>query len=397
MNQLVKENPGIQTNSYIQYIDVLRVLSMLSVVFLHTAAGGLRVNLGSNLWHFSNIFTSIMSTSVPIFFMLSGAMLLSNNKTSSISYTYKKRLPKALVPFIIWSLVAIAYYGIVGIYSDGNLTDALKRLKNIVNTPATVHLWFMYALIPLYLLSPVLKKLVDSMSMKLAKYCLLMWFIFSSLLPTLYSLVPSTIRPFFVVSKEYNLNFLNGYIGYFLLGYYLHNYKNKISIKWLSVIILVDTAIISLGSWYKTMASGEYSEIFKVYSRAFVLILSVALFLLVKELISKYPLKRISANVIKFFSALSFGVYLMHNLLIDALARVTTLIPVYSISRFIISYGIVLIISFVCIVVVTSIKPVCYAFTGLTYKAACKSSNIQHIISKLIKMPSNKNKPDLEL
>jgi len=378
---LEKETSAIHQTTYIQYIDVLRVLSMLSVVFLHTAAGSLRVNLGSNLWHFSNILTAIMSTSVPIFFMLSGAMLLSNNKTVSISYTYKKRLPKALVPFIVWSLVAVAYYGLVGMYLDGNISDALLRLKNIVSTPTTVHLWFMYALIPLYLLSPILKKLVDSMSMNLAKYCLLLWFTFSSLLPTLSYLVPNAIRPFFVMNKEYNINFLNGYIGYFLLGYYLLNYKNKMSIKLLSCIVVIDTAIISIGSWYKTMASGQYSEIFKVYSRAFVLILSVAIFLLVKELISRYPLKRISTNVVKFLSALSFGVYLMHNLLIDALARVTTLIPVYSISRFIFSYVIVLVISFVCIVVVTSIKPTCYVFTGLNYKSACKSCNIQFIIS----------------
>lgn len=383
---LEKETSAIRQSTYIQYIDVLRVLSMLSVVFLHTAAGSLRVNLGSNLWHFSNIFTAIMSTSVPIFFMLSGAMLLSNNKTISISYTYKKRLPKALVPFILWSLVAVAYYGLVGIYSDGNILDALKRLKNIINTPTTVHLWFMYALIPLYLLSPILKKLVDSMSINLAKYCLILWFTFSSLLPTLASIVPGTLRPFFVMNKEYNLNFLNGYIGYFLLGYYLLNYKNKMSIKVLSCIVVIDTAIISIGSWYKTMATSQYSEIFKVYSRAFVLILSVAIFLLVKELITKYPLKRIPSNVVKFLSALSFGVYLMHNLLIDALARVTTLIPVYSISRFIFSYIIVLIICFVCIVVVTSIKPTCYAFTGLTYKNACKSCNIKYISSKCRKI-----------
>ncbi|MHB8061044.1 MAG: acyltransferase [Ruminiclostridium sp.] len=378
---LEKETSGIRQNTYIQYIDVLRVLSMLSVVFLHTAAGSLRVNLGSHLWHFSNVFTAIMSTSVPIFFMLSGAMLLSNSKTASIAYTYKKRLPKALVPFIIWSLVAVAYYGIIGINSDGNISDALHRLKNIVNTPTTVHLWFMYALIPLYLLSPILKKLVDCMSMKLVKYCLFLWFTFSSLLPTLSSLVPSTIRPFFVINKEYSMNFLNGYIGYFLLGYYLLNYKNKMSIKMLSCIVVFDTAIISVGSWYKTMATGEYSEIFKVYSRAFVLILSISIFLLVKELLSKYPLKQLPINIVKFLSSLSFGVYLMHNLLIDALARVTTLIPVYSISRFLLSYAIVLIISFVCMVVVTSIKPTCYAFTGLTYKSACKSCNIQYIFS----------------
>ena len=115
-----------------------------------------------------------------------------------------------------------------------------------MSTPTTVHLWFMYALIPLYLISPILKTLVDTMSSKLFKYCLVLWFVFSSVFPTLAALVPGTVRPLFVLSKEFSLNFINGYIGYFLLGYYLLNYNKKISIKLLSLIIVLDTAGISI-------------------------------------------------------------------------------------------------------------------------------------------------------
>ncbi len=380
---LEKESRTKAESNYIQYIDVLRVLSMVSVVFLHTTAGSLRVNLGSNLWHFSNILTSIMSTSVPIFFMLSGAMLLSNNKTESIPYTYKKRLPKAFTPFLAWSIVAVVYYGIIGMQQEGNFVDAKSRLFKIMSTPTTVHLWFMYALIPLYLISPILKKLVDNMSDTLFRYCLILWFTFSSVFPTLAAVAPSPVRQFFVLSKEYSLNFINGYIGYFLLGYYLLNYKKNISVKLLAGIIFLDTVIISAGTWYKTMAMNEYSEIFKVYSRLFVLILSIAIFLLVKELVLKNPIKNVWLSIVKFLSALSFGVYLMHNLLIDALARITAIIPAYSIRCTILVYLVVLLISFLSIVIFSSIKFTSFVFTGVSYKSACKSCNLQFIISTL--------------
>ncbi len=385
MNTVLLEKEGRRKgeSNYIQYIDVLRVLSMLSVVFLHTTAGSLRVNLGSTLWHFSNILTSIMSTSVPTFFMLSGAMLLSNNKTESIPYTYKKRLPKAFIPFLAWSIIAVVYYGFIGMQQEGNFVDAKSRLFKIMSTPTTVHLWFMYALIPLYLISPILKKLVDNMSDTLFRYCLILWFTFSSVLPTLAAVAPSPLRQFFVLSKEYSLNFLNGYIGYFLLGYYLLNYKKNISVKLLAGIIFVDTVIISAGTWYKTMAMNEYSEIFKVYSRLFVLILSVAIFLLVKELVLKNPIKNVWLSIVKFLSALSFGVYLMHNLLIDALARITAIIPAYSVRCTILVYLVVLLISFLSIVIFSSIKFTSFVFTGVSYKSACKSCNLQFIIRTL--------------
>ena len=48
--------------------DLLRVASMVGVVYLHTAAGALR-QLGTPLWHFSNLLSSLATAAVPLFFM----------------------------------------------------------------------------------------------------------------------------------------------------------------------------------------------------------------------------------------------------------------------------------------------------------------------------------------
>ena len=47
--------------------DLLRVASMVGVVYLHTAAGALR-QLGTPLWHFSNLLSSLATAAVPLFF-----------------------------------------------------------------------------------------------------------------------------------------------------------------------------------------------------------------------------------------------------------------------------------------------------------------------------------------
>jgi surface polysaccharide O-acyltransferase-like enzyme len=355
---------------HVEYIDVLRVLSMLSVVFLHTAAGSLRGNYGSAVWHFSNATTAIMSTSVPIFFMISGALLLNSSKTLSVGYTLKKRLPKVLMPFLIWSFTAVAYYAVLSYRANGavDLAAMANRLLYMPSRATTAHLWFMYALIPLYVLSPILKKLVDSLDDKLAKYMLGIWIIFSSILPTAAGFMPEAYRPLLVLNSEYNLSFMTGYAGYFLAGYYLMNLKMHISKKLLLILIAADTVIISAGTWWKTAVSGSYSEMFKSYGRIFVLLLSVAVFLLIREVTEGRKLPGVVSKAVSVLSDLSFGVYLIHNLLVDLLSRKLNLWPSTSILTIVIAYIAVLAASLACIFALARIKPLCFIFTGLRYK-----------------------------
>ena len=62
------------------YIDFIRIFSMLSVIMLHVCADVLWAGKIDGVWHFSNILSALCSASVPLFFMISGAMLLSDEK-----------------------------------------------------------------------------------------------------------------------------------------------------------------------------------------------------------------------------------------------------------------------------------------------------------------------------
>ena len=388
MQKAIEER--LATKNHILYIDILRIFSMISVVFLHTAAGTLRGNIASPLWHFANVLTSIMGSSVPIFFMISGAMLLSSEKTISINYTFKKRLPKVFFPFVSWSLVAVFYYNLMSYFTTGNFywADVVFKLKNILSQPTTVHLWFMYVLIPLYILSPILKRLVDSLSDNLLRYLIILWFIFSSLFPTLATLLPKSFQFLFTLNSQYNLNFMTGYLGYFIMGYVLFRYDKTISKFLLTLILIVDTALISIGTWYKTIEAEQYSEVFKSYSKIFTLILSITLFLLLKEIFKNRSFSSFTSGLINLLSSASFGIYLIHNLLVSLVSRFFKLWPAQSILVLLGCFVIVFIISLLSIIVASSIRLTCFMFTGQTYKAACKSMNIQYFINILFK---NKN------
>ncbi len=353
-----------------QYLDVLRVLSMLAVVLLHVVAGTLRAYYGSSQWHFANVLSSAATASVPLFFMISGALLLSNPSTGSVGYTLRRRVPRVLVPFVVWSCIAVAYYLAIGRWIDGapDWSAAADKLKNLPAQPTAIHLWFMYALIPLYILSPFIKKMVDALDRNLVIYLLSLWVLFSVAMPTVAAFLPESYRPILVLDRRYDLSVMAGYAGYFVAGHYLMHFERRVSKTWLSAVALAAVALIALGTWWKTTAQGGYVEIFKTYSGVFVVVLSCSLFLLVKELLRERRLRRSGATLVAFLTPLAFGVYLIHNLFVDLLSRLVSWWPATSVQVVVVSYVAVTAASIAAVYAMSRIKPLCYVLTGQVYR-----------------------------
>ena len=106
------------TRRHLYYIDTLRVVSAAGVVFMHTAASGLRAGvLGAapyvtRGWHLLNLLTSFSFTAVPLFFMISGYLLLSDEKTRDVSVLFRRRLPRLVAPLAFWTLLTALWMGL---------------------------------------------------------------------------------------------------------------------------------------------------------------------------------------------------------------------------------------------------------------------------------------------
>ncbi|GHU93490.1 membrane protein [Clostridia bacterium] len=293
------------------YIDIIRIASMFMVVFLHSAAAGLRTHLGGASWQILNAFTSIFTAAVPLFFMISGAVVLDSPNTCGYEVTLKKRLPRLIIPLIAWSVVAAVWTGV----KSSDLSVFLKILTVIPTGEAAIHLWFMYTLIPLYMISPLLKAMVDSASRRTLEIGLLLWVI-ALVLGTIEPFLPENLKFLTQISAFSNMKLFGGYLGFFLLGYYLHRYPLKINIKWVAAITCATAVIIALGTW--AVSSESYVEQFKSYRSAYVIVLSCGIFLIARRLFDGKTLPR----QVKTLSALSFGVYLSHNIFISVLYNI---------------------------------------------------------------------------
>lgn len=349
--------------------DLMRVISMLGVVYLHSAAGALR-QLGTPLWHFSNVISSLATVAVPLFFMLSGALLLDQEQTADLTVLFRKRLPKVLLPLAAWSAVIICLKAF-----SGGPQAALGSLLPLLNTPVMVPYWFLYALVPMYLLSPLLKKMADGLSDTHWNYLIGLWLVCTIGWSTVTSLLPDGgLKTALTQHWTLNLNFIGGYLGYFLLGARLARLKQMPPRSWLWGGSAVLFLVIAGGTAWLSTATGTYDERFKSYLHLFAALLAALLFLLVRS----YGQTRRSGPVLTGLSALSFGVYLIHPPAIRFWEKVWTHF-MGSVTTIPLQLGFYLAILISCLLgafVLSSIKPLCWLFTGQKFSAACRDCNL---------------------
>lgn len=139
---------------HIYYFDYIRIVAMTSVVFLHIAIAPLNAQIGLS-WHLLNICAAILFTAIPMFLMISGYLVLSEEMESDlyISKLFKHRLPRLLIPLAVWTMVAILWQ----VYLERSWTAnaVIHKMVYSIKEPAMVHFWYMYTLIAIYIISPI--------------------------------------------------------------------------------------------------------------------------------------------------------------------------------------------------------------------------------------------------
>ncbi len=338
--------------------DLLRVGSMIAVVFLHTAAAPLQAVEFSPAWILAELLAALGSAAVPLFFMLSGALLLSPSRESDVGSSLLRRVARVALPGLVWSLLAV----LLLFLQDGDGGKALLRLVNLPGMAALTPYWFLYALLPLYLLSPLLKIMADHLEERHWRYLLLLWLLLSAVRRTVYAFLPPPWNSLFAGNPTLGVDFLEGYLGYFLLGAWLDRQPRLPSRTLLMGWAAGSWALIALGGGWDCLRSGVYEERFFSYQGLFAVSLSVSLFLLVKSLWGG----RESGRALGFFAKCSFGVYLCHPMVLAALRLLWP--EAAGVGGLLSTWLLTLLGSVALTVLLGSLKPLCYLFTGQTYR-----------------------------
>ena len=299
-------------------------------------------DINSFEWRIMNLFDSISRWSVPIFVMISGSLFL--NRSITIKQIFGKYILRLIITFLVWSLVYAIVSYIVG--SDKNIVTFISSFLK-----GHYHLWFIYMIIGLYMITPLLHKIVTDE--KLIRYFLVLSFIFAILIPEIIGLVKEINSRYGdwaeSVINQTHLQFVAGYTFYYILGYYISiktiSRKQSIMIYFGGIIGFASTMLFTLLiSKYK----GEATGIFYSNMTVNVALEALCIFVLFKNLFSNKAENIKKNNYVVSLSKYSYGSFLVHTLVIivlDKMFGLTSLsfntfvaIPVVSVSVFALSF-----------------------------------------------------------
>ena len=293
------------------FADVLRALAVFAVIILHIASDYVEHygEISNSDWWAANIYNGLVRFCVPMFVVLSGAFLLRPDRAITIKELLLKRLPKLIIPLICWSIIYILFKTID--YKEPLSSINIKeQIKIFYQGPVAYHLWFLYMMIGVYLAWPIINVYIKSASEKNILYFLMLWLITNSVL--------GIINIITGLNTSVELNIFTGYIGYFLLGYYLINFS--FSSGTLNKIYLLGVAgfAISIITPYICYRLGfaHTEDLIATDFTPDVVLCITALFLWFKNNV-RDTTSNIFRNIITQISACTFGIYLVHVLVIE--------------------------------------------------------------------------------
>ena len=365
-------NLSNQKNQHIVWLDVVRFIAMFTVVCCHCTDPfnfypGTAPNIGEiKLW--GAIYGSVLRPCVPLFVMITGALLLPVRGDASTFY--KKRIPRVFYPFLIWSVLYNLFPWITGLlglnpqiildffpYAGEEVMQQSfsVSLEYILMIPfnfsiLAVHMWYIYLLIGLYLYLPVFSAWVEKASERAKLMFLLAWGV-TLLLPYYYQFVSNYLWGTCSWNSFGMLYAFAGFNGYLLLGHYLKNLEWSLK-KTLAIgipMFAAGYAVTFLGFRHIT-ALPEYTdemlELFFTYCSLNVVMMTIPVFMLAKKVkVNSERMKKALANL----TVCGFGIYMIHYFFTGpsvVLMRgidmpIGLQIPVAAILAFAVSWGLV--------------------------------------------------------
>ena len=300
-------------NKKILYVEILRIFAIIFVIFNHTNNFGFvhftLYEPGSFQYWFYMFFSVITPFAVPVFFMLSGMLLLG--KEELVVDVWKKRISKYVIVLIIFSLI----YYIRSIFFYFGSFSISQFMKNVYSGSVIESYWFLYEYLAFLMILPFIRKIVRDMNGREFIYLLMIKLVFDCLLIVLqYRLSGGTI--------DFNgfLNpspVLNRIVFYPIAGYYLGRKLEKVSgelilLSFASCILAV--VITMLMTSYKIVLTGDISESgVQTFYEAAQPFIAIPVFLSARKIFDGKKFPKVFEKILINIGACVFGIYLIET------------------------------------------------------------------------------------
>lgn len=288
------------------HLEIIRFLAICLVVFNHTDGYFIHFATTDNslTYCISMAVSVICRINVPLFFMVSGALLL--RKEEDLSTLYKKRIVRIAAVIIIFSAIQYTANQIAG-----KLTgewSVISFLKSLYTADVTESYWFLYSYMAILLMLPFLRKMARGMTEQEFRYLFLLKIIFDVVL--------RVIATYSGISVGLSLWILTDNVFYVMFGYYMEHiltkrryemfHMGKITALFLFFVLLSMGAVVA-----EYLLKGEYSQ---SYLGIFTPVLAIMVYYMVKSICMKYTLPEIGYKTAVYLGGSAFGIYLIEKL-----------------------------------------------------------------------------------
>jgi len=264
-----------------------------------------------------NIYDSAARWCIPVFVMLSGFFLIEKYREETFWSFFARRFFRVLFPLIIWSFI----YFLWRIYANQEDLSPSSFVPMLFMEPVYYHLWYMYLVVELYLLAPIMGLYMKYSCCRHNWYYLALWFCVAVVLTFIESWF--NIRTYISIGTE---NSIFKFAGYFALGWMLKDFEIKSVNKVLFFLLfLLGLFITAYGTYLTTVLknNGQFNDIFYEYFSFSVFMMAVSIFIVAKSLRPLALFNRFEGGhkALGFIAATVPGIYLVHAMLIAVAKR----------------------------------------------------------------------------
>lgn len=306
-------NDKLSNRLHFYYMDALRIFACLAVIFNHTNERGFMRLSTDDLGSISFFIDVVMSTAckvgVPLFFMMSGALLIKKEEP------LKKTLMR--IPRILFDLVLFTFlYYIVDAWLLGQEFSVSSTLT-IMLASNYWHLWYLYAYIVLVISLPVLRKMVKGLDESTSKYLIVLAFFFMGIFPILSKISPSGINDNLNLAWLTENVFIYPILGYILENVIPEDFFDKAKIIKLWVLNIACFIVSALCEYFfllekvgkEDTTNGYFDERFLIN---FCIVNAITLYVTARFIFKNIKMNDLIKNLLQEVGKDTFGIYLLH-------------------------------------------------------------------------------------
>ena len=197
-----------------QFLDVLRVLATCAVVLMHVLTGATDVTDASIVPEYRSLLLSVMDLvtwCVPIFLLISGYLFLNPERTLTYPVMIKKYCRRIALAILLFG-VPYAASELVVAERSFRVMMIPEALKMTLTGHTWSHMWYLYLILFLYLITPLLKKVLRVLPVWGVGTVMAVIFLGSSVAPFLNKVLDVNSIPVLPDGGVYFLYYLCGYL-----------------------------------------------------------------------------------------------------------------------------------------------------------------------------------------